>query len=581
MHAKPALADRTYGNEELRSIEVAREPLGRVASVSGSQVIVEFSIGLSWPDTNLTVGAFLGIAVGSSLVVGALSEMSLRQGSTAAGRMDLLGEIATDDSGAARFQYGVTNYPNIGSPIMQPGSEELRIIFDVGTGLTINVGRAQQNSTIGARIDVDAMVQKHFAILGSTGAGKSSGVVVILREIMKVRPNFRILLIDPHNEYGHCFEDRAHVMRPGNLKLPFWILNFDEMVEVVFGQRTDIAPEVNLLAELIPLAKNQYLRTRAPERTGYRQIEREGARHTMNAPVPYRLDDLIALAESRMGKLENGAVALHYQRLAARINEVRKNPRYSFIFDEGAEAGGGMVDILCQLFPLQGEAPPMTVIQLAGFPAELLEIIVSVLFRLAFEFGLWSDGSFPLLMVCEEAHNYAHADRAIGFRPAREGLSRLAKEGRKYGVFLGLVTQRPNQLDPTLVSQCSTVFAMRMGHEDDQKIVRAAVSDNRLLAFLPSLGTREALVIGAGVPVVTRMRFHDLPDSLIPKSQAVWGGRIGSAKLDKQSVAAVVTRWSGVATSNKPAGEPARSIATPIASHGALDWSVAAPAQQR
>ena len=178
-----------------------------------------------------------------------------------------------------------------------------------------------------------------------------------------------------------------------------------------------------------------------------------------------------------MGKLENRAVAGQYRRLISRIQSVRKNPRYSFIFDDDAVGCDTMVDILCELLRLQDDGQPMTIVQLAGFPAEVFDAIVSVLFRLAFEFGLWSDGALPLLIVCEEAHNYANADRSIGFRPAREAVSRIAKEGRKYGVFLGLVTQRPAQLDPTLISQCSTVFAMRMANEDDQRIVHAAVSD--------------------------------------------------------------------------------------------------------
>ena len=219
-----------------------------------------------------------------------------------------------------------------------------------------------------------------------------------------------------------------------------------------------------------------------------------------------------------MGKLENGAVAGQYRRLISRIQSVRKNPRYAFIFDDDAVGSDTMVDILCELLRLQGDGQPMTIVQLAGFPAEVFDAIVSVLFRMAFEFGLWSDGALPLLIVCEEAHNYANADRAIGFRPAREAVSRIAKEGRKYGVFLGLVTQRPAQLDPTLISQCSTVFAMRMANEDDQRIVHAAVSDpgNRLLGFLASLGTREALAFGAGVPVATRLRFKELPEVLHP-----------------------------------------------------------------
>jgi uncharacterized protein len=559
-------------------------PLGRVIAVGGAQVTVAFSTAalLSRDDsTDVTVGTFLGISNGGSFIIGALCEVTLENtadgGARAVGRMDLLGEIVSDESGVARFHRGVMVYPRIGSAIVPIGNDELAIIFDVKGAHTIDVGNLQQNSAIGAYIDVDSMVHKHFAIFGSTGAGKSSAVALILREVMQARPDLRILLIDPHNEYGHCFEERAHVVRPGNLQLPYWLFSFDEIVEIIFGARTDVEQEVNLLAELIPLAKNEYLRRRAAaDRSGYRQFEAEGGRYTVDTPVPYRMEDLIALAESRMGKLENSALAGHYQRLLLRINAVRKNPRYSFIFDAPGDGGDSMVDILCELLRLQHDGQPITVMQLAGFPAEALEVIVSVLFRLAFEFGLWSDGSLPLLIACEEAHNYANADRTVGFRPAREALARIAKEGRKYGVFLGLVSQRPSQLEATLISQCSTVFAMRMGHEDDQNIVRAAISDpgNRVLAFLPSLGTRETLAIGAGVPVVARLRFHQLPDRFIPRSQAVWGGAMDAgARLDQRTVANVVARWRGVAMSNRPV-EPVQSDAF-FPAEGTANWSVA------
>jgi DNA helicase HerA-like ATPase len=540
----------------------AAEPVGRVVSVGGSQVMVEFSTEvLSNGSPDLTVGAFLGIWNGRTLVVGSLCDISLhkradgQQGEPATGRVDLLGELILDQPGTGYFQRGVMTYPKIGSPIVPAGHEALCIMFDTAGENTINVGHLQQDNSIGAYIDVDDMVRKHFAIFGSTGAGKSSAVSVLLREIMEARQNLRILLIDPHNEYAACFEDRAHVVRPGNLHLPYWLFNFDEMQEIVFGRRSDIEDEVGLLAELIPLAKNEYAKSSIANPAGYRSLGAEGGRYTVDTPVPYRMSELIAIAEARMGKLENSAVAGQYRRLISRIQSVRKNPRYSFIFDDDAVGSDTMVDILCELLRLQGGGPPMTIVQLAGFPAEVFDAIVSVLFRLAFEFGLWSDGALPLLIVCEEAHNYANADRSVGFRPAREAVSRIAKEGRKYGVFLGLVTQRPAQLDPTLISQCSTVFAMRMANEDDQHIVHAAVSDpgNRLLGFLASLGTREALAFGAGVPVATRLRFKQLPAEFIPTSEAVWGGRIDKGTpVDRNLVASVVARWRGIAMSNKP-----------------------------
>ena len=292
------------------------EPLGRVVSVGGSQVMVEFSAAvLSSGETDLTIGAFLGIWNGRTLVVGSLCHISLhkladgQQSEPATGRVDLLGELFLDKPGAGYFQRGVTSYPRIGSPIVPVSHDELCIIFDSVGPNTINIGYLQQDTSIGAYIDVDEMVRKHFAIFGSTGAGKSSAVSVLLREIMAARQNPRILLIDPHNEYAACFEDRAHVVRPGNLRLPYWLFNFDEMQEIIFGRHRDVEDEVGLLAELIPLAKNEYAKQAVASPGHLSQPGPEGGRYTVDTPVPYRMNELIAIAESRMGKLENGAIA--------------------------------------------------------------------------------------------------------------------------------------------------------------------------------------------------------------------------------------------------------------------------------
>ncbi len=496
-------------------------------------------------------------------------------GAGAIGHVDLLGEIAGDESGKPRFQSGIVAYPRLGNAVVLLGAEELQTVFGLANPQTIEVGRLQQNASIAAAVNVEEMVRKHFAIVGSTGSGKSSGLALILRKIMAARTDLRVLLIDAHNEYAECFDDRAEVFGPNNLRLPFWLLNFDEIVPILFGSRGQAEREVTLLAELIALAKTEYARAKSALRASYRPTAADGGRYSADTPVPYRLDDVIAAAESRMGKLENGDLAVQYQRLVMRINNARKNPRYAFIFDDGGDGNDSMVEILSQILRLKDDERPMAVVQLAGFPAETMEVIVSVLFRLAFDFGVWSDGCSPLLIVCEEAHNYANADRTIGFRAARDGLARIAKEGRKHGVFLGLVTQRPHQLDATLISQCSTVFAMRLGHEDDQRIVRAAVSDSasRQLAFLPSLGTREALVIGAAVPAVMRVRFEELAEECVPRSRSGWSGDLDCArKIDEQKIAAVVARWRGTAISAKPAAQP------PIAelrlhSSEAMNWS--------
>jgi hypothetical protein len=222
---------------------------------------------------------------------------------------------------------------------------------------------------------------------------------------------------------------------------------------------------------------------------------------------------------------------------------------------ENANVGGDtMAEVLTQLFRLPSNGVPMTVMQLAGFPSEVVDAVVSVLCRMAFDLGLWSDGAAPLLVVCEEAHRYAAADRSAGFGPTRRSISRIAKEGRKYGVFLGLVTQRPAELDPTILSQCSTLFAMRMTNDRDQALLRSAVSDTaaNLLAFLPSLGTGEVFAFGEGVAMPTRLKFKQLPAHLLPKSEAINTATASAdPAVNSDFMASVVERWRGMKTNQE------------------------------
>lgn len=217
-----------------------------------------------------------------------------------------------------------------------------------------------------------------------------------------------------------------------------------------------------------------------------------------------------------------------------------------------------MVKVISELFRLPIAGKPITVMQLAGFPSEVVDSVVSVLCRMAFDFGVWSDGVSPLLVCCEEAHRYAPADRRLGFGPTRKAVSRIAKEGRKYGVFIGVVTQRPADLDPTILSQCSTVFAMRMANDRDQAIVGAAVPDagSSLLEFLASLGTREAIAFGEGVALPMRFRFGDVAQDRLPQSTSGRMSRLdGAGPEDADFIAAVVDRWrEATTTSTRPRG---------------------------
>jgi uncharacterized protein DUF87 len=243
-----------------------------------------------------------------------------------------------------------------------------------------------------------------------------------------------------------------------------------------------------------------------------------------------------------------------YHKLISRIQTFRNHPRYAFMFENANIGGDTMGEILGALFRLPPDGKPMTIMQLAGFPAEVVDSVVSVLCRMAFDFGLWSDGVAPLLFVCEEAHRYAPADKKIGFGPTRRALSRIAKEGRKYGVFLGLVTQRPAEIDPTIISQCSTLFVMRLSNDRDQALIRSAVSDAaaNLLSFIPSLGTREVFTFGSGVALPTRMRFKELPAERRPNSEASGNTRSdGGAHVGRDLLSSVIDRWRSATMSHR------------------------------
>jgi len=529
--------------------------LGHVVSVRGSQAGVEFpaSTPQDPEERRATVGKFLGVISGKSLLIGVVTEVAAKSGPTendrpmAVAQLDLIGEIR--DAPATHFQRGVTNYPAIGDPVIFVGPRELRMIFQEASPDAIEIGHLQQNRAVGAYVNVNDLLSKHFAILGTTGVGKSSAVTLLLGQILAAYPGLRVLILDVHNEYGRCFGATAQTLSPENTKLPFWLFNFDEIVDVFFGGRPGLEDEIDILSEVIPLAKAAYAQqSGAAGRLGIRHPESASVRYTVDVPVPYRISDLLALLDQRMGKLENRSSRMLYQRLIMRIDTVTNDPRYAFMFENANVGGDTMTEVLGQLFRLPPNGVPMTIMQLAGFPSDVVDAVVSVTCRMAFDLGLWSDGAYPLLVVCEEAHRYMAADHSIGFAPARRALSRIAKEGRKYGVFLGLITQRPAELDPTILSQCSTLFAMRMTNDRDQELLRSAVADTAtdLLAFLPSLGTGEAFAFGEGLILPARVKFTELPDHLLPRSAIVSRDDSGPHEgADQNALAAVVERWRG------------------------------------
>ena len=205
-----------------------------------------------------------------------------------------------------------------------------------------------------------------------------------------------------------------------------------------------------------------------------------------------------------------------------------------------------MAEILGRIFRVPVNGKPITIFELGGLPSEVINVVVSVLGRLAFDFGLWSGGQVPITFVCEEAHRYVPNDKSLGFEPTKRAISRIAKEGRKYGVSLAIITQRPAELDPTILSQCNTIFSMRLTNERDQEILRAGISDAAasLLEFMPTMGAGEAVTFGEGVALPTRINFDLLPSNRLPKSTtASFTQNWTKEMVDEHYLHDIVTRW--------------------------------------
>jgi hypothetical protein len=221
----------------------------------------------------------------------------------------------------------------------------------------------------------------------------------------------------------------------------------------------------------------------------------------------------------------------------------------------------GMAQILGRIFRVPVEGKPITILELTGLPTEIVNVVVSVLCRMTFDFALWGEGKVPVTIVCEEAHRYVPANPALGFEPCKRAIARIAKEGRKYGASLAIVTQRPAEIDPTILSQCNTVFALRMSNDRDQEIVKSAISDtgSGLLEFLSALGQREAIAFGDGVTLPVRIRFDDLPKHAMPRSSsAMFTTMWQQPNTDTGFLEQIVEKWR-LSVAGSPATETSQT----------------------
>ncbi|OJY68709.1 MAG: ATPase [Sphingobium sp. 66-54] len=495
-------------------------------------------------DTSIAMGGQVGsqikMRVGQRWLVATVRTLALdvRSDSHVLADVDFLGEGEQEQLTGRifRFRRGVTRFPVPGIEVQPVSSADMAEIYAAHEETCVEIGTVYPTTATRAALLVDSLLGKHFALLGSTGTGKSTAAALILHRICDLSPEGHIVMIDPHGEYGAAFAGNGQVYNAGNLELPYWLLNFEEHCEMlVTSKGPERAQDCDILAKCLLAARS---RNRLAEGIG---------RLTVDSPVPYLLSDLATILQNEMGKLDKGTNTLPYLRLRTRLDEIRSDPRFSFMFS-GMLVADSMQAFLAKIFRLPAHGKPISIVDTSAMPSEITHVVVSVLARLIFDFAIWArdEEQKPVLFVCEEAHRYIPSSTIGEGQSVRKILERIAKEGRKYGVSLGLITQRPSDLAEGVLSQCGTIISMRLNNDRDQNFVKAAMPEGSrgFLDAIPALRNRECIVCGEGVTVPVRVAFDNLeperrPASADPVFSDLWRTSGGEDEILERTI----NRW--------------------------------------
>jgi hypothetical protein len=442
------------------------------------------------------------------------------------------------------FNRGVSVYPALGDRVRVASRHELEQAFCGDRRNSVRIGCIRQDPSISATIRVDDLLGKHFAVLGTTGTGKSCTTALILRAILQKHPAAHMVLLDPHNEYAPAFGESAEVISQRNMQLPYWLLTFEELIEVLIGNPQERKAEVELLQDMIPVAKARYGAGRGNAReAGLRPRLGREVHGGYAGPLSHLGPHPDHRRPHGQAREQAGPVALP-QPEDARLETISLDPRYAFMFGSltvyDSMARSSAASSVCRSTTSRSPSSSSPACRRDHQRRRL------VLCRMTFDFGLWSEGQVPVTLVCEEAHRYVPGQRQSRLRALQARHRQDRQEGRKYGASLCIVTQRPAEIDPTILSQCNTVFALRMSNDRDQEIVKSAISDTGagLLEFLTALGQREAIAFGDGVTLPVRIKFDDLPRHCLPRSSTArftekWQKSVG----DEGFLEAIVDRW--------------------------------------
>ncbi|WP_459192067.1 ATP-binding protein [Halosimplex sp. J119] len=564
--------------------------LGSIEDVEGARASVllneETNFGLSFVEGYGyrvgQIGSFVRIPLGYDDIFGVVSQVGARAAPQAddedpsQGNKWITVQFVGEAAQGQELTTGLSKYPTVGDDVHIVTKDELPRIYGRGSSSGhINIGSVVGSEQIPARVDLNNLVSRHAAVLGSTGSGKSTTIAGLLHTLA-TSPDIespRVLVLDIHGEYGEALRDSADVFTMGaseergelELEIPYWALSFEELIDVAFGEVQGDRDRAALVEQVENKKRESY------PRQGISGIDESEI--NVDTPVPFSIhklwSELYKLVrcphtESRDQSLntvayatdEDGSPIDRGSAMEVRTPETRRHDqyddvyvakpdmnigrqvdtltyrlrdsRYDFLFRPGDwlpnEDGVVNRDLDELLEKWVGHDPGISILDLSGIPSDILDTLVGALLRIVYNSLFWARNRAeggkrrPLLVVLEEAHSYA-SDTAKG--SAADSIQRIVKEGRKYGIGAMLVSQRPTEIDSTILSQCGTIFSMRMSNSKDRGSINSVVSDNMegILSSLPILQTGEAIIVGQGVKFPIRARIDPPPPDHRPESQ--------------------------------------------------------------
>jgi len=448
------------------------------------------------------------------------------------------------------FIRGVRQYPTPGAQVYAVGLQEINAIFSKFRDYGFFIGQLSSHKEYHSSLDPRALFGRHFAILGQSGAGKSWTVTSLIQNTIKAMPNAHFIMLDLHGEYcwkddNDCLqsafsEDQVNYIDATTMEMPYWLMTYAELVDL-FVDRYDSGSSMqkSYMREII-----QQLKRKEAKRIGLMSV-------TVDTPIYFSLMELylqFKAANEEMkefGKIQ-GALFGQFDEFLIRLQSRFNDVRYDFLLKpKKCNNSDSMAGILRQFIGGGDNQANITVIDLSSVPVGVRPAVCSQIGRLAYEFNYWNPSrrEFPITLICEEAHAYIPREKGGQFEGTKKMMERIAKEGRKYGVSIGVVSQRPTELSETMLAQCSSFICLRTSNPDDQAYIKGLVPDAEgdLTDILTSLGRGEALILGEATPLPMRVQiYRPNPE---PKSNDVDYFTHWKAGINKLDVDEIVNLW--------------------------------------